>query len=84
MSIVLMCSLFVIIRAVESVGRLLISLIRRQFYTSKQYSYKRISAIVSPELHARIKAHVLLLNMTITDFILVAVSEKLQGGNYGK
>jgi hypothetical protein len=83
MSIVLMCSLFVIIRAVESVGRLLISLIRRQFYTSKQYSYKRISAIVSPELHARIKAHVVALNTTITDYILAAVNEKIEREQHG-
>jgi hypothetical protein len=83
MSIVLICSLFVIIRAAESVGRLLISWIRRQFYASKQYSYKRISAIVSPELHAKIKAHVMSLNITITEYILAAVNEKIEREQHG-
>jgi hypothetical protein len=40
--------------------------------------YKRISANVSPELHAMIKAHAQMLNLTITDYILIAINDKLK------
>jgi hypothetical protein len=76
--------LFVAIRVLESVGRVLIKWIRRKYSTPKhQYFYKRITAIVTPELHAKLKAHVLLLNTTITDYILTAVTEKLKRESHG-
>lgn len=79
MSIAITCSLFVAIRLIESVGRLIIEWIRKKFTAVKaQSNYKRLVAIVSPELHAKIKAHVTLLDTTITEYILIAVTEKLK------
>lgn len=73
------CFSYVIIRLSEEVLRFCMSWIRRKTHdTPKKYSYTRIYAIVSPELHAKIKAHVTLLNTTITAYILNAVTEKLK------
>lgn len=79
MTIALTCSLFIAIRIIETVGRLFIEWIQRKFSEGKVHNpYKRLVAIVSPELHAKLKAHVTLLEMTITDFVLIAVTEKLK------
>lgn len=40
--------------------------------------YKRLSASVSLELHSMIKQHAQSLDLTITDYILIAISEKLE------
>jgi hypothetical protein len=39
---------------------------------------KRISAYVDPELHTMIKAYANMLDLTITDYILLAVNEKME------
>lgn len=66
-------------RVIETVGRLFINWLRKKFSVGRvQSNYKRLVALVSPELHAKLKAHVLLLDMTITEYILAAVTEKLK------
>jgi hypothetical protein len=76
--------LFLAMRLIESAGRFLISWFRtRSAHQKVQYQYKRIVAIVTPELHSKIKAHVTSLNTTITEYILTAVTEKLKRETHG-
>ncbi len=78
MTLSFFCFSYAIIRITEEFLRFCMSWIRSKTFQPKKYAYNRISAIVSPELHARIRAHVLLLNTTITAFILTAITEKLK------
>lgn len=57
---------------------------KKKIYAQKHYSYKRISAIVTPEFHDQVKAHATLLDLTITDYILIAINEKIERVNNGK
>lgn len=49
----------------------------------KKYYYKRLTAIVSPELHAKVREHVAKLNISITEYILIAITEKLKRESHG-
>lgn len=77
------CLAVAIVRIAEAVARRFITWFYTKKEHKKQYFYKRIVAIVSPELHERLKAHVMLLNTTVTDYVLTAVTEKLQRENHG-
>ncbi len=79
------CIGYAIMRFVEECLRFCINLISRLTTKQKsekdlqqQRSWKKLSACVSPELHALIKSHAQMLDMTITDYILIAVNEKLK------
>lgn len=83
MTIMTICFSLVIIRFVEELLRVCLSWLRKKAFQPKVYTYTRISAIVTPELHAKIKAHVTLLNTTITAYVLMAITEKLKRENHG-
>lgn len=63
---------------IGSGGLFLKNWVKKKMNPTKHYSYKRISAIVTPEFHDKVKAHATVLDMTITEFILDAVTEKMR------
>ncbi len=82
------CFAFAVLRCIEEFGRFCFNLIYRLTIKKKvenvsvhDRSWKSISARVSPELHTMIKAHAQVLDLTITDFILIAINEKIKRAN---
>ena len=82
------CITYAVLRCMEECVRFCVSLISRLTSKKKEekvivHEWKRISANVSPSLHAMIKAHALMMDLTITDYILIAINEKLKKDNRG-
>jgi hypothetical protein len=82
------CLSFAAIRCIEEFARFCLNFISRlRWFKNKEkviaHEWKTISARVSPDLHAMIKAHALLMDLTITDYILIAINEKLKRENHG-
>jgi hypothetical protein len=82
------CIAFAIMRILEQVALFLYGIfsrltIKRKPEAIKERSWMRLSANVSPELHNMIKAHAQLMGLTITDYILIAINEKLKRSNHG-
>lgn len=85
------CFAFAVLRCIEEFVRFCFNYISGLRSKDKTKSvivrewkeWKRLSANVSPELHALIKGHAQRLGMTITEYILVAINEKLERINRG-
>ena len=84
------CFAFAVIRCIEEFVRFCFNYIcslRREKKVEKvilqQREWKKLSACVSPELHAIIKAHAQSMDLTITDYILIAINEKLEREQHG-
>lgn len=81
------CITYAVLRCLEEFVRFCVSLISRLTSKKKEdkvsvREWQRISARVSPDLHALIKSHAQLMGLTITDYILIAINEKLKRNNY--
>jgi predicted HicB family RNase H-like nuclease len=84
------CIGYAIVRFLEECVRFCINFISR--LTSKKKdenlsqhrAWKSISARVSPDLHELIKTHAQAMGLTITDYILIAINEKLKRINRGQ
>lgn len=68
---------------VGSGGLVLKNWIAKKSFPKKHYCYKRISAIVTPEMHLQIKSHAQELDITITEYVLSAVQDKMQREAHG-
>lgn len=84
------CFAVAAIRCIEEFVRFCFNFISRLTLKKKldnvsvqERSWRSISARVSPELHTMIKAHAQLMDLTITDYILIAINEKLKRANRG-
>ncbi len=82
------CIAYAIVRFIEECFRFCVNFIsnlanKKKAEKAFSIQQKRISACVSPELHSMIKAHAQLVGLTITDYILIAINEKLERDNRG-
>ena len=77
------CFAFAVIRCIEEFIRFCISHISNLTNKKKAKEvfateYKRLVATVTPEIHEIIKLHCTMINITITQYTLNAVMEKLK------
>ncbi len=78
------CIGYAIVRFLEECFRFCVNLISRLTSKSKSdkvsnaQEYKRLVATVTPELHEVIKLHCIIHGLTVTQFTLNAVMEKLK------